>query len=775
MWVPNALYHQWSAFSLIFLVSITHPQALIVSGLLFVLFPPFKKRAASSNKATNVYCSDLNERCRDSINATTMPDGEKNGKTIPGVKRLTWGIFDIAYVPLKPSILPQFSISSASTACTLCSYMFKLFLEVYRSSPFNAVLFVVCQAWICTGPVVSLYLASRTLRTLGDMSVVQLSSRSEVTSYTIWATCWFASAGLTTFAHRKFNSLTNCLAGHLRARILPRLAAVSLRLDMRYTTMRLYDTPFQHESWHFGTVPQMDILRNFFTRLGDVFRVTLELPMAIWILYQVGDRAAHLYALMGVLTIIFSIYSPMNWIGGAGYAFWTTHPAFYKLHALYSMVFELCYRETICKDGIAKRLENEFRKASEELGPHDIDTWRLASYIKPIPWYWEIGQEMILKHPMVIFAGVSLCTLSTSSLFFMAMIQYAACTMRADFYLMRGGHGKLAIGSIMKQAQTLYETIEQVEEKRTFVPYPSSTSNAAGMKISLKNIHITYEEKPNQKTVNAVVDVSVNIEPGQLVVVVGSNGSGKSSLLKLLPKLTQPSSGDVLIDDLPITEYDIHELHNSMAILSQEEMIFPLSVRDNMLISLTEPAWRSNSRCSRGSLDDLVERASKLGGSWDIMRNVGPNTILKPISVIRRSMACIENGEIASATHDECDRCAPSVRPTAISGGEKQRLLATRTITRVLNNDNIKLIIADEPSSALDPIAERDLFDSFLSLRKGRTVIFVTHRFRHLVEKADLILCMAGGKVVEHGTHVELLKADGEYARLCNAQTQVTT
>lgn len=138
----------------------------------------------------------------------------------------------------------------------------------------------------------------------------------------------------------------------------------------------LYGTAFPPEWWSFGTVPQMDILRNFFTRLGDVLRVTIQLPMVIWILYQIEDRAVHLFALIGMLMIIFSMYSPTNWVGGAGekfhiihfnksfsdyifsgYTFWTTRPAFYKLHALHSMIFEFCYRETICKNGNIKRLE----------------------------------------------------------------------------------------------------------------------------------------------------------------------------------------------------------------------------------------------------------------------------------------------------------------------------------------------------------------------------------------------------------------------------------
>jgi ABC-type multidrug transport system fused ATPase/permease subunit len=165
----------------------------------------------------------------------------------------------------------------------------------------------------------------------------------------------------------------------------------------------------------------------------------------------------------------------------------------------------------------------------------------------------------------------------------------------------------------------------------------------------------------------------VDIEPGQLVVIVGQNGSGKSSLLKLLPVIMQPSSGDVYIDDKLITEYGINQVRNAMAILSQDERMFPLSLRDNMLMGLTERAWRLN---SQQSTENLIEYASRLGGSWDIMRNVGLNTVLDPVRVIRQSTECVGNGKVERAAYDELDRCAATVTPVKISGGERQRLLA---------------------------------------------------------------------------------------------------
>lgn len=149
--------------------------------------------------------------------------------------------------------------------------------------------------------------------------------------------------------------------------------------------------------------------------------------------------------------------------------------------------------------------------------------------------------------------------------------------------------------------------------------------------------------------------------------------------------IMRPSSGDVYIDDRLITDYDICQVRNAMAILSQDERMFPLSLQDNMLMGVTERAWRLNSQQSK---EKLVEYASRLGGSWDIMRNVGLNTVLDPVRAVRQSTECVGNAKVERAAYDELDKCATRVKPVKISGGERQRLLAY-----VVNYTSLKFII----------------------------------------------------------------------------------
>lgn len=167
----------------------------------------------------------------------------------------------------------------------------------------------------------------------------------------------------------------------------------------------------------------------------------------------------------------------------------------------------------------------------------------------------------------------------------------------------------------------------------------------------------------------AVSDVDFEIPAGSLAVVVGANGSGKSSLLSLLPRLQEPSAGEILIDDKPLAEYDVDSLRGAMACLSQDEEMYPVTLRQNMLMGrgrdIEADAEILRAAAHMGRATDLIER---LPLKYD--------TILDPASVAAQSMQGCGIGHVSDAAMRELEAHGPSFLPTPVSGGEKQRLAA---------------------------------------------------------------------------------------------------
>ncbi|KAJ7490987.1 P-loop containing nucleoside triphosphate hydrolase protein [Mycena latifolia] len=286
-----------------------------------------------------------------------------------------------------------------------------------------------------------------------------------------------------------------------------------------------------------------------------------------------------------------------------------------------------------------------------------------------------------------------------------------------------------------------------------------------GISLAMKNVAFSYPE--SESTQGALTDISFSIAAGQLVVIVGANGSGKSTLLKLLTRLYDRTSGGVLVDGKDIRSYKLADLHSATAVLTQDHHIYPLSLGEN--IGLGNPEQVENNK--------LILGAAEKGGAGAFIKRFaeGLSTVLAPKVVQHESpeFDWTEDTPL-SKKYNEGRRIQKEI---SVSGGEKQRVVASRTFMR-LTSAAIKLVVADEPSSNLDPLGEMELFQNLRDEQKGRTMIFVTHRFGWLVKHADLILCMKDGRLVEQGTHTELMAVKsagggyGEYRKLYNIQAQ---
>jgi ATP-binding cassette subfamily B protein len=242
--------------------------------------------------------------------------------------------------------------------------------------------------------------------------------------------------------------------------------------------------------------------------------------------------------------------------------------------------------------------------------------------------------------------------------------------------------------------------------------------------IEFRNVTYAYEGQDQP----ALQDVSFTIEPGETVAIVGHNGAGKTTLVKLLARLYDPQSGQVLIDGHDVREYDPDALRSEFGVLFQDYVSYQFTARENIGIGRVE------------RLEDapaISEAAAKSGASRVIeMLPEGYDTVLGK---------WFDGG-------------------VNLSGGEWQKVALGRAFMR-----DAQILILDEPSAALDAKAEYELFSRLQQLAHGRTAIFISHRFS-TVRRADRILVFEEGRLIEQGTHHELLALGGRYAELFNLQ-----
>lgn len=244
-------------------------------------------------------------------------------------------------------------------------------------------------------------------------------------------------------------------------------------------------------------------------------------------------------------------------------------------------------------------------------------------------------------------------------------------------------------------------------------------------RIEFRNVSFKY---PNSETY-VLKDCSFVIERGQTIGLVGLNGSGKSTIVKLLCRFYDPTEGIILIDGIDSREYDIAALRKCFGVMFQDFVRYSFSLRENVALSdlsALDDDDRIKKACISGRVTDFI-------GDW-------------------------ENGIDENLTRRF------DSKGKELSGGQWQRICLARTFFR-----NAPIILLDEPSASLDPIAEHEIFQDFAAISKDKSAVLISHRLSSIT-LADKILVLSDGYIIEQGTHDELLRQSGEYARLFNLQ-----
>ncbi len=240
--------------------------------------------------------------------------------------------------------------------------------------------------------------------------------------------------------------------------------------------------------------------------------------------------------------------------------------------------------------------------------------------------------------------------------------------------------------------------------------------------IEFRDVSFSYKEEP------VIRHLSFEIRGGRTYALVGHNGAGKSTIIKLLLRFYDPDQGEILLNGRNIKEFELQKYRALFATAFQDHQIFSLSIMENVLMRKGTPED-----------EEQVVKALKMAGVYDKAASL-PHGIH---TVLTREFS--EEGAV-------------------LSGGEYQKIVVARAFVR-----NCPCKIFDEPSSALDPIAENELFDNILKAGRNKTMLFISHRLSS-VQNADWVFMLENGTVKEEGTHAALIQKKGAYADMYEKQ-----
>jgi len=239
-------------------------------------------------------------------------------------------------------------------------------------------------------------------------------------------------------------------------------------------------------------------------------------------------------------------------------------------------------------------------------------------------------------------------------------------------------------------------------------------------KIDFQHVFFTY---PDQR--GGIQDVSFSIQPGEFVGIVGSTGGGKTTILDLLARFYQPHHGNIFLDGINIQDYPLQKLRSVIGVVMQDVFLWNRSIKENLLYAKPNTTMEEIKQVWQKA--QILPFIQHLPHQWD-------NII----------------GE----------------RGVKLSGGEKQRLAIAQVLLR-----NPQVLLLDEPTSALDAVTESLLQDNLEQCFRGKTMMVVAHRLA-TIRNADRIIVIEEGKVIEMGTHAELIEKKGRYYQLYSEQFQ---
>ena len=352
-----------------------------------------------------------------------------------------------------------------------------------------------------------------------------------------------------------------------------------------------------------------------------------------------------------------------------------------------------------------------FNKANNELSKVQLFVLKLFSYMNPV-------SNLILNFAIIAVIYIGQINISTASGLttgdIMAAITYSSTILNA---LLRMAN----IFQTWARAQVSATRVNQVLNCLPVITdgeFDEETKVKG--KLELRNVSFAYPDSPN---VNVLENLNLVIEPGEVIGILGSTGSGKSSLVNLFPRFYDCSSGEVLIDDVNVKDYKVDALRSKISIALQKSELFSTTIFENI-------TWGRED----ASLDD-VKKAAKVAQAKEFIKSK-------------------EDGYFTMVAE----------KGSSLSGGQKQRINIARCILK-----DSEIIIFDDATSALDLKTESDLYKSLKKEYPNTTKIIIAQRIAS-VKDADRIVVLDKGKIIDIGSHDELIKNSSIYQEIYNSQ-----